>query len=282
MGLITASDSFSYGYTLIVTKTGTGSGSVVSLPAGISCGADCSESYAPGTSVKLTATASAGSAFTGWSGACGGMSTTCYVTMSKAKSVTANFTPNPAGQYFLSTVKVGSGSILSTPAGISCPTDCGEFYNSGTSVKLVATASAGYVFTGWSGACGGTTATCFVPMSKNKTVTATFLAVPAGKYYLGVKKAGMGTVTSVIPGRYHQLRDGLQRVLQCRHGRPVACHTRAGIYIHRLERCLRRYSRLLCQHEQPQVRQGDLRHHRTYAWGGRIRMEIRSCPGCWT
>ena len=186
-------------YLLTITKTGTGAGWVGSSPGGISCGADCSESYAPGTSVKLTATASPGSAFTGWSGACGGMSTTCYVTMSKAKSVTANFTLNPAGQYFLSTVKVGSGSVLSTPAGISCPTDCGEFYNSGTSVKLVATASAGYVFTGWSGACGGTTATCFVPMSKNKTVTATFLAVPSGKYYLGVKKAGMGTVTSVSP-----------------------------------------------------------------------------------
>ena len=148
----------------------------------------------------MTATASAGSAFTGWTGACGGVSTTCYVTMSKAKNVTATFTTNPPGQYFLSTVKVGSGSILSTPAGISCPTDCGEFYNSGTSVKLVATAiSAGYVFTGWSGACGGTTTTCFVPISENKTVTATFLAVPAGKFYLGVKKAGMGTVTSVSP-----------------------------------------------------------------------------------
>ncbi len=186
-------------YLLTVVKAGTGTGSVGSSPSGISCGADCSNEYEAGTSVKLTATASAGSAFTGWSGACGGMSTTCYVTMSKAKSVTASFTLNPAGQYFLSTVKVGSGSILSTPAGISCPTDCGEFYNSGTSVKLVATASAGYVFTGWSGACGGTTATCFVPMSKNKTVTATFLAVPAGKYYLGVKKAGVGTVTSVSP-----------------------------------------------------------------------------------
>ncbi len=197
---LSAEDYFAFPYySLTITKTGTGAGWVGSSPGGISCGADCSESYAPGTSVKLTATASAGSAFTGWSGACGGMSTTCYVTMSKAKSVTANFTLNPAGQYFLSTVKVGSGSILSTPAGISCPTDCGEFYNSGTSVKLVATASAGYVFTGWSGACGGTTATCFVPMSKNKTVTATFLAVPAGKYYLGVKKAGTGTVTSVSP-----------------------------------------------------------------------------------
>jgi uncharacterized repeat protein (TIGR02543 family) len=140
--------------------------------------------------------ASAGSAFTGWSGACGGVSSTCYVTMSKAKNVTATFTTNPPGQYYLSTVKVGSGTIVSTPAGISCPTHCGEFYNSGTSVKLDATASAGYVFTGWSGACGGTTTTCFVPMTKNKSVTATFLAVPAGKYYLGVKKVGSGTVES--------------------------------------------------------------------------------------
>jgi uncharacterized repeat protein (TIGR02543 family) len=188
-------------YALTVTKAGTGSGWVGSSPSGINCGTDCSGSYAPGTQVKLTATPSAGSAFTGWSGACGGVSNICYVTMSKAKSVTATFTTNPVGKYYLSTVKVGSGTIVSTPAGISCPTDCSEFFNSGTSVKLVATASAGYVFTGWSGACGGTTNQCFVSMTKNKTVTATFLAVPTGKYYLGVQKIGTGTgnVSSLTP-----------------------------------------------------------------------------------
>jgi len=76
-------------YTLTVNKTGTGSGTVTSNPAGINCGSDCSEAYAPNTSVTLTATADSGSNFTGWSGDCIG--NTCTVTMTADTSVTANF-----------------------------------------------------------------------------------------------------------------------------------------------------------------------------------------------
>ena len=77
-------------YALTVSKSGTGSGTVTSSPAGISCGSDCSESYASGTSVTLTASAAGGSSFAGWSGACSG-SGTCNVSMTAARSVTATF-----------------------------------------------------------------------------------------------------------------------------------------------------------------------------------------------
>jgi hypothetical protein len=53
--------------TLTVEVKGTGQGSVTSTPAGISCGADCSQTYVTGTSVTLTATPSQGR-FAGWSG----------------------------------------------------------------------------------------------------------------------------------------------------------------------------------------------------------------------
>jgi carbohydrate binding protein with CBM6 domain/List-Bact-rpt repeat protein len=76
--------------TLTVTKAGTGSGTVTSSPAGINCGSDCSESYASGTSVTLTAVPGAGSTFAGWSGACSGTGS-CAVTMTAARSVTATF-----------------------------------------------------------------------------------------------------------------------------------------------------------------------------------------------
>ncbi|KKU21993.1 MAG: hypothetical protein UX33_C0017G0009 [Candidatus Azambacteria bacterium GW2011_GWC1_46_13] len=79
--------------TLTVSKSGAGSGTVTSSPAGINCGADCSENYIDGTSVTLTASASAGSTFTGWSGACSGTGT-CAVTMNSAQSATANFNAN--------------------------------------------------------------------------------------------------------------------------------------------------------------------------------------------
>jgi endo-1,4-beta-xylanase len=77
-------------YTLTVTKSGTGSGTVGSSPAGISCGPTCAASYASGASVTLTATADAGSTFSGWSGACSGTSA-CTVSMSAARAVTAAF-----------------------------------------------------------------------------------------------------------------------------------------------------------------------------------------------
>lgn len=77
--------------TLSVAKSGTGTGTVTSSPAGISCGSTCSKSYAGGTSVTLSATPAIGSKFISWSGDCTGTATTCTVKMDKAKSVTANF-----------------------------------------------------------------------------------------------------------------------------------------------------------------------------------------------
>lgn len=56
---------------LEVGAIGVGAGTITSSPAGINCGADCSEVFATcGTPVTLTATAAAGSYFEGWSGAC--------------------------------------------------------------------------------------------------------------------------------------------------------------------------------------------------------------------
>lgn len=78
-------------FPLVVSKSGSGSGTVTSAPAGISCGGDCAENYSSGTPVTLTATANPGSTFAGWSGACAGTGT-CTVTMSAATSVMATFT----------------------------------------------------------------------------------------------------------------------------------------------------------------------------------------------
>jgi Divergent InlB B-repeat domain len=82
--------------TLIVTRAGTGSGTVTSSPAGINCGPDCSENYATGASVNLTATPAVGSTFAGWSGACTGVGP-CSVTMDAATAVTATFNVTSGG-----------------------------------------------------------------------------------------------------------------------------------------------------------------------------------------
>jgi uncharacterized repeat protein (TIGR01451 family) len=159
--------------TLTVTKAGSGTGTVTSSPGGISCGSVCAASFPTGTAVTLTAAPASGSSFTGWSGACAGAST-CTVTVDAAKSVTATFAASPVG-YPLSVSKSGSGSgtVTSSPAGISCGYDCGENYAAGTSVTLTATAASGSSFDGWSGACSGT-GLCTVTMDAARSVTATF------------------------------------------------------------------------------------------------------------
>ncbi|MGH2984129.1 MAG: PKD domain-containing protein [Solirubrobacterales bacterium] len=80
-------------HSLTVSKDGTGSGTVTSSPAGISCGDSCQASFDAGTLVTLTASPDASSTFSGWSGACSGTGT-CQVTMDQARSVTATFAVN--------------------------------------------------------------------------------------------------------------------------------------------------------------------------------------------
>ena len=79
-------------FLLTAEKVGTGTGTVVSNPAGINCGATCSASYVSGTNVTLTATATGTSIFSGWSGACAGTTATCVVNVNAAKKATATFT----------------------------------------------------------------------------------------------------------------------------------------------------------------------------------------------
>ncbi|HVN22233.1 MAG TPA: alkaline phosphatase family protein [Dongiaceae bacterium] len=80
-------------FTLTVKLAGTGSGTVTSTPAGISCKPTCSASFASGTKVKLTLSAAKGSYFAGWSGACKGTSA-CTITMNSNLSATATFNIN--------------------------------------------------------------------------------------------------------------------------------------------------------------------------------------------
>lgn len=164
---------------LTVSLSGSGSGSVGSSPAGISCGATCSHSFDAGTQVTLTATPAAGSVFAGWSGGgCAGTGT-CAVTMNADEAVTATFGVAPPVMRTLTVGKAGSGSgtVTSSPAGISCGSTCSSAFTNGTSVTLTAAAASGSAFAGWSGGgCSGT-ATCTVALSADTTVTATF-AVP--------------------------------------------------------------------------------------------------------
>jgi len=85
-----------------------GSGVVTSAPAGIDCASGtCTVDFASGTDVQLTAAPASGWTVT-WSGACAGSSTTCSVSMTGAKNVSATFTQpvSPPGPF----LKVSPGS----------------------------------------------------------------------------------------------------------------------------------------------------------------------------
>jgi hypothetical protein len=94
--------------TLTVAKAGLGSGTVISSPAGISCGSDCTHTYAQGSTVTLTAIADPGSTFSGWTGPICPGSGPCIVTLGGDVAVTAVFA-RPGTKYPIVTGP-GSGS----------------------------------------------------------------------------------------------------------------------------------------------------------------------------
>ncbi len=180
------------GQTLTVTKSGTGTGTVTANSGAINCGATCSDIY-PGTVVTLTATPAGGSSFTGWSGGgCSGTGT-CVVTVDAAKTVNAQFDTGVPVTFTMNVTKsgTGTGTVTSAPAGISCGATCAANFNSGTVVTLTPAATAGSVFTSWSGACTGSGA-CVVTMSAARSVNAVFTLQT---FAVNVTKAGNGTGT---------------------------------------------------------------------------------------
>ena len=107
----------------------------------------------------------------------------------------------PGGAFTLSVGRTGTGhgQVASSPVGIDCGTTCSHSYAAGTLVTLTATPATDSTFTGWSGACTGTSKQCNVSMTGAKSVTATFTATA---YTLNVTKIGSGNgrVTSTPPG----------------------------------------------------------------------------------
>ena len=103
---------------LTVGLLGTGAGAITSNPAGINCGNDCSEIYAQGAQVTLTAIELGNSTFQQWSDpSCAG-NPTCPVNMDQAKTVTATFDgPGGGGPTWLQEVgQVPWGSTYPTLA----------------------------------------------------------------------------------------------------------------------------------------------------------------------
>ena len=151
-----ASSAWAVGYTLTASASPTAGGTVA--PYG--------GSYLSGAKVTITATPKTGYKFSSWSG-CSSTTTACTVTMTKNTVVTANFVALPT--YTL------SASASPSTGGTVFP--LGGSYLSGATVTLTATPKTGYKFSSWSG-CSSTTTVCTVTMTSNKSVVASFVALP--------------------------------------------------------------------------------------------------------
>lgn len=88
----------------------------------------------------------------------------------------------PVAQYALQIQVSGNGSVRSQPTGIDCGSTCSSHFDAGSSVTLTATPGAGQVFSGWSGACNGSAASCTLTLTATANTTATFVAAPAAAW----------------------------------------------------------------------------------------------------
>ena len=116
---------------LTVEKTGTGKGSVTSEPAGIECGETCYYGFGEGEEVTLEASPAEYSTFTGWTGCTSESEGKCQVTLGElatSSSVEANFVQNE--QPLTLNINEGEGTVVSSPAGITCVGSEGEYLRS--------------------------------------------------------------------------------------------------------------------------------------------------------
>ncbi len=211
-------------YTLTVSKTGTGGGTVTNSPAGTSFNA--------GTLVSLTAAADANSVFTGWTGACSGTTNPCTVTMNANAAVTAVF----ALKTYTLTATAGSGGSISPSGGINV--------NQGASQTFTITPTTGYRIAGVTvdgvsqGAIGSYT---FTNVTVAHTIQAAFAA---NTYALTVSKTGTGSGTV----------DQLARRNLLYYRDPGQPHRggRRQLRVYRLDRGLQRDHQPLHRHDQCQ------------------------------
>jgi uncharacterized repeat protein (TIGR03803 family) len=69
----------------------------------------------------------------------------------------------------------GSGTVTSSPTGISCGSQCSATFVGGIAVTLTPAPASSSTFSGWSGACSGS-ADCTLTLAAAESVTATFAA----------------------------------------------------------------------------------------------------------
>jgi hypothetical protein len=127
--------------------------------------------YPFGATVGLTSIPQPGNYFINWAGALSGSINPNVLVMASASPVvTALFGPLAVGQYALTVLPQGAGSVAVSPYT--------NRYSSGTVVTLTAVPSAGQSFIGWSGDAIGSQNPLGMTMDRSKVITASFTQHP--------------------------------------------------------------------------------------------------------
>jgi len=187
-------------YSVTVVKTG---GGVGDISGGITCtGAACTQASTnvnAGGSITLTATATAGSTFTGWGGDCStAVGASCTLTVNAAKTATANFVKI---QQNVTVTEAGTGQTQGTltvmpGGGTSCGANCTK-YEDGSVLVITATPGMNNAVT-WSGCDSTVGNVCVVTVNGTENVQATFTLA---KFTVTVTvSTAAGTVTSSPAG----------------------------------------------------------------------------------
>jgi hypothetical protein len=143
--------TFTAQFTLTVTRAGSGTGVVASLPAGIACGAQCAAVFLDGQVVTLNPNPDLPFVFAGWSG-----DADCadgVVTMTADRTCVAGFAL-PARLTVAKTGSSGTGTVVSLPAGIVCGLTCAgdtAEFAVGTVLTLLAIPGPGSLLAGFGG-----------------------------------------------------------------------------------------------------------------------------------
>lgn len=166
-------------------------------------------SYASGTNVTVTATASTGYHFVNWTGDASGTNATVIVTMNASKNITANFALNSPPQRTL-TMQVNQVAWGSTDPAIG-----NHQYPENTNVTVKALPATGYRFVNWTGpVANSTSSTTTVYMDGDKTVTANFETVPRYTLTMQTDPAGDVGGTTTPPSGNSQYDQNTQVTLQ--------------------------------------------------------------------
>jgi len=185
----TCSNSFSTSGTKTATITVTSGGQTASSSCSVNVtqvanlAVSCSASPNPaniGQSVTFASSASGGTgSYTySWSGSCTGSSSSCSNTFSTSGTKTGTVTVTSGNQ----TASANCSTFINPTLAVSCSANPSSI-ETGQSVTFTASPSGGngtYVYS-WSGACTGSTQTCYMTFSSLGTKTATITVTSGGQ-----------------------------------------------------------------------------------------------------